>query len=117
MLPTRLALTAPRRGRSLQPALSHIETHLSEPLRLEGLAALCGLSLWRFATVFREHVGVSPIRYVDQQRVRQAQLLLRQGIPAARVASEVGFYDQSHLSRRFKRLCGMTPGQYQSQTA
>ena len=100
--------------RSLEPVLNYIEAHLGETLRLEHLAELSGLSLWRFATVFREHVGVSPYRYVDQQRVRRAQLLLLQRVPVARVASETGFYDQSHLSRRFKRLCGMTPRQYQA---
>ncbi|WP_083748701.1 helix-turn-helix domain-containing protein [Pelomonas sp. KK5] len=109
--------TAPRRSRhrSLEPVLRHIDAHLSEPLSLEGLAQLSGLSLWRFATVFREHVGLPPYRYIDQQRVRHAQLLLRQGMPPARVATEAGFYDQSHLSRRFKRQCGMTPGQYQTE--
>lgn len=105
---------APRPRRALEPVLAHIRAHLSEPLRLEELAALCGLSLWRFATVFREDLGVSPYRYINQLRVQHAQALLRQGMPAARAASESGFYDQSHLSRRFKRLCGMTPGQYQS---
>ena len=46
--------------------------------------------------------------------LRRAQALLRQGVPAATVASEVGFYDQSHLARCFKRVCNMTPGQYQA---
>ena len=41
-----------------------------------------------------------------------AQALIRAGMPPATVASEAGFYDQSHLSRHFKSLCGMTPGQY-----
>jgi len=109
-------LNEPRRRRSLEPVLAHIRAHLSEPLRLEALAGLCGLSVWRFATVFRERVGMSPYRYVNVLRVQHAQALLSQGVPAARAASESGFYDQSHLSRRFKRLCGMTPGQYQSAT-
>jgi AraC-like DNA-binding protein len=100
--------------RSLEPVLAHIRAHLSEPLRLEVLADLSGLSVWRFATVFRERVGMSPYRYVNHLRIQHAQTLLSQGMPAARAASESGFYDQSHLTRRFKRLCGMTPGQYQS---
>lgn len=101
------------RGRSLEPALQHIRTHLGEPLRLQALAALCGLSRWRFATVFRERIGMSPYRYVNALRIQHAQMLLRQGMPAARAASEVGFYDQSHLNRRFKRQCGMTPREFQ----
>jgi AraC-like DNA-binding protein len=100
--------------RSLAPVLAHIDAHLGEPLPLRGLAAITGLSVWRFATVFRERIGVAPHRYVSQQRVRRAQTLLRQGASLAYAASESGFCDQSHLSRRFKRLCGMTPGQYQS---
>ncbi len=105
--------TPPSAGR-LDGILAHIDTHLGEPLPLESLAALAGLSVWRFATVFREHMGVSPHRYICTQRVRHAQTLLRQGMPLASVASAVGFCDQSHLSRRFKHLCSMTPGQYQS---
>jgi AraC-like DNA-binding protein len=113
---TNSATDGPRR-KSLEPALAHIHQHLGEPLRLELLAGLCGLSLWRFARVFRERVGTSPGRYVNERRIEHAQALLHQGLPAARVASEVGFYDQSHLNRRFKRQCGMTPGQFQADSA
>lgn len=107
--------TATRRDtRSLAPVLAHIDAHLSEPLPLDDLAAITGLSVWRFATVFRRHIGIAPHRYVSLQRIRHAQALLRQGATLASAASESGFCDQSHLSRRFKRLCGMTPGQYQA---
>jgi transcriptional regulator GlxA family with amidase domain len=110
------SLSAPAAGTDrLAGVLVHIETHLGEPLPLERLAALAGLSIWRFATVFRESVGVSPHRYISSRRVRHAQAMLRKGMPLASVATAVGFCDQSHLSRRFKRLCSMTPGQYQSE--
>jgi len=103
-----------RRTHSMAPVLAYIDAHLAEPLSLEGLAALTGLSVWRFATVFRQCVGMAPHRYVNVQRVRHAQALLRQGATLAGAANAAGFCDQSHLSRRFKRECGMTPGQYQS---
>ena len=106
----------PRHARSLAPVLAHIAAHLGEPLPLEGLAAISGLSVWRFATVFRKRIGMAPHRYVSLQRVQHAQALLRQGATLASAASESGFCDQSHLSRRFKRLCGMTPGQYQARS-
>lgn len=105
-----------RAPRSLAPVLTHIDAHFSEPLPLEGLAAIAGLSVWRFATVFRERMGIAPHHYVSLLRVRHAQDLLRRGASVASAASESGFCDQSHLTRRFKRLCGMTPRQYQSQS-
>ncbi|ABE42013.1 helix-turn-helix domain-containing protein [Polaromonas sp. JS666] len=105
---------AERRTQRLQPVLAHINAHLGESLPLHQLAALSGLSLWRFATVFREHMGVAPRRYIFLERVRYAKALLRAGMAPATVASEAGFCDQSHLSRRFKHACRETPGQYQS---
>ena len=102
---------AQRSARSIERALAHIHHHLGERLPLEDLARVAGLSVWRFATVFRRQVGQAPHRYICTARVRRAQDLLDAGMPTASVASETGFYDQSHLSRHFKTVCGMTPGQ------
>ena len=109
--PTR---TAPRSrsAAAVDRVLRHIDEHLGQPLTLCELAALAGLSVWRFATVFRQQVGLSPHRYICRLRLERAQALIRDGVPAARAASEAGFYDQSHLSRHFKNRYGMTPGQY-----
>jgi AraC-like DNA-binding protein len=112
-----MARRSPRSPDSVQRALRHIEQHLGRPLSLAELAGVAGLSVWRFATVFRQQVGLSPHRYVCRRRVERAQALIRSGMPAATAASEAGFYDQSHLSRHFKNLCGMTPGQYQLMSA
>ena len=103
-----------RSSEGVQRALQHIEQHLGQPLSLAELAEVASLSVWRFATVFRQQMGLSPHRYICRLRVELAQALIRAGMPPATVASEAGFYDQSHLSRHFKNLCGMTPGQYLS---
>lgn len=108
------ALRTPARPR-LAVVLAHIDGHLSESLCLTDLAGLMHLSIWRFATVFREEMGISPYRYIHRRRLSHAQALLRQGLPAAWVASEAGFYDQSHLTRCFRRELGITPGQFQEQ--
>src|SRR5213595_785261 len=97
----------------VQRALRYIELHLAQPLSLAQLAEIADLSIWRFATVFRQNVGMSPHRYICRMRVERAQALIRDGVPPATAASEAGFYDQSHLSRHFKNWCGVTPGQYQ----
>ena len=101
-----------RTAAAIQSVLRHIGENLNQPLTLRELAGLTGLSMWRFATVFREHVGVAPHRYICRLRLERAQALIRQGVPPATAASEAGFYDQSHLSRHFKSVFGMTPGQY-----
>ena len=82
---------------------------------LEELAALANLSPCRFATVFRREIGLPPHRYLCHVRIQHAIALLRSGVPLAMAASEAGFFDQSHLSRHFKSICGMTPGKYLSQ--
>ena len=97
---------------ALQRVVEHVHRHLTDPLPLPKLAELAGLSQWRLVAVFRQHLGTSPHRYINLQRIARAKALLHQGMSAATVAGDCGFYDQSHLSRHFKNLCGMTPGQY-----
>lgn len=106
-----------RRRNNLTAALRHIETRFTERLTLDELAAIAGLSVFRFATVFRRHHGTSPYRYLSATRVRAAQDLLRRGVPPAIAAIEVGFCDQSHLCRHFRAVCGMTPGQFMAAIA
>jgi AraC-like DNA-binding protein len=96
----------------IRRALTHIERHFTETLYLEELAALAGLSICRFVTVFRRQVGLTPHRFICHRRIRYAKALLRDGMPPALAASEAGFFDQSHLSRHFKNICGITPGRY-----
>jgi AraC-like DNA-binding protein len=104
-----------RRIASIRKAIDYIERNSTERVTLQALAELTNLSLFRFATVFRRETGLSPHRYLCRVRVEHAKLLLERGVPPAIVASEAGFFDQSHLSRHFKHHCGVTPGKYLSQ--
>ncbi len=109
-----LALRPPTRALSpaIRTAQRCIEENYAETLSLLQLAALSGLSLHRFATAFREQVGMPPHRYQCHLRLRRARELLRQGMPPADIAAELGFFDQSHLSRHFKRRYGVTPARF-----
>jgi AraC-like DNA-binding protein len=80
---------------------------------LEELADLAGLSPYHFNRVFCEQIGMPPHAFQTQVRVARAKKLLFEGWPISEVAVRTGFADQSHLTRHFKRLCGVTPGQYQ----
>jgi transcriptional regulator GlxA family with amidase domain len=96
----------------IRRVMSYMEEHFAEPLSLAELARVCNRSLYRFATVFRQEVGIPPHQYLCRLRIQHAQSLLRQGTSPTNAAVETGFFDQSHLSRHFKRLCGVTPGRF-----
>jgi len=61
---------------------------------------------------FRRELGISPHRYLTGRRIDAARRLLLAGQAPADVAAEVGFHDQSHLTRHFKRVLGVTPGSF-----
>ena len=92
----------------------YIEEHYNDTIKLDDLARLVGLTRFSLSKRFRQRVGVSPYQYVCQVRVRRAQAMMREGRQLTEIAGEVGFFDQSHLARHFKRLCGITPRQYRS---
>ncbi len=97
---------------AVQQVRGYLDEHFAEPVSLAELAGLVGLSPYYVHRVFEREVGLPPHAYLESVRIRQAQRLLAQGEPIAQVAAELGFSDQSHLTRRFTRLLGITPGHY-----
>ena len=96
--------------RPVRRAIEYIHANLSEEVRLEDLAGAARLSIFHFARMFRQVTGVAPHRYLMRARVQKVKALLRQGdLCLAAIADEAGFSDQSHMSRIFKRLVGVTP--------
>jgi AraC-like DNA-binding protein len=79
---------------------------------LEALAAELGLHASHLVRVFGREYGLPPHRFVTGQRLDRARGLLLAGEPIAEVAVTVGFHDQSHLTRHFRRLLGVPPGRY-----
>jgi AraC family transcriptional regulator len=100
--------------RAVTQALGFIHENYSRALRLEDIAAAANLSLYHLTRVFKKAVGTTPHRYLVQVRIHSARLLLAAGARSlADVAVAVGFADQSHFTREFKRVLGVTPGQLQ----
>ena len=96
--------------RALQRVREYVEEHLSENIELETLADIAGLSKWHFARAFKESVGTPPHFYLVQRRLERAQQLLAEtDLPLAQIALKIGFSDQSHFSRRFRTVLGLTP--------
>jgi AraC family transcriptional regulator len=102
------------RGR-LRAVVEFIEEHLDGCPTLEQMAAVANLSVYHFARQFKVATGLPPHQYVILRRVERAKQFLQAGaeLSLAEVALHAGFSDQSQFSRHFKRLVGLTPGQFQ----
>ncbi|MDY6987357.1 MAG: AraC family transcriptional regulator [Thermodesulfobacteriota bacterium] len=90
----------------------YMEAHFHQDISLNRLASLANLSPFHFVRVFRKELGLPPHTYLTQVRVNRAKALLAKGRKIADTALQTGFVDQSHLTRHFKRITGVTPGQY-----
>ncbi|WP_394837518.1 AraC family transcriptional regulator [Pendulispora rubella] len=101
-----------RASAGVRRAIELAETSYAEPLTLGELAHAAGLSSFHFARQFADATGMSPHRYVVQRRVVEACRLLRARSSPAEVAMQVGFADQAHMTRHFKRTMGVTPARF-----
>jgi len=87
-----------------------IARDLSRPLRLAEFARACGLSKGHFSAAFRNTFGRPPHQWLLLQRLERAKLLIATTNHALSViAIEIGFADQSHLTRIFSRHIGLSP--------
>ena len=99
----------------LRKVVEHVEEHLGEPIYLNDLSTVAGLSRMHFACQFRAATGLAPNAYILKRRVETAQnLLLDCENTIASVATEVGFSSQAHLSSVFKKVVGVSPGQWRA---
>jgi AraC family transcriptional regulator len=95
----------------LRAVIEYIHEHLDAELSLDHLAAVAHMSPYHFARLFKNSTGLPPHQYIIACRVERAKELLRDRdrLTLAEVAMEVGFSNQSHFTRHFKRLVGVTP--------
>jgi AraC family transcriptional regulator len=100
----------------LRAVVEYIEEHLGAGPTLERMAAVAHLSVYHFARQFRAATGLPPYQYVILRRVERAKQLLQGGgdLSLAEVAAHAGFSDQSQFTHHFKRLVGVTPGQFRT---
>ncbi|MBV8658731.1 MAG: AraC family transcriptional regulator [Burkholderiales bacterium] len=99
-------------GTALERAREILLDRMTEQVGLTALATEVGLSAWHLNRAFRERFGLPPHAYLQQLRVARARVLLRSPCSIADIAGKLGFADQAHLTRLFKRTFGVTPGAY-----
>ena len=102
----------------LRRARDHVDRHYTEPLDLESIAAVAGISKFHFQRLFTAPYGVSPAAHLSQRRVERAQDLLRAtNLTVTEVCHAVGFSSLGSFSSRFRELVGESPSEFQRRWA
>lgn len=100
-------------SQSIKAVRQYLEVHYADRVTLDKLAALVNLNPHYLIRCFRQQVGCPPHQYQQQWQLLKAKQALQTDQRIAAIATDHGFYDQSHLTRVFKRTFGVTPGHYQ----
>ena len=94
----------------LQKVIDYINAYLDRDLSLKELSSLVQMSPHYFSQLFKGSTGTTPHQYVIRCRIERAKELISQNkLSLVQIATKVGFADQSHLHRHFKKLVGITP--------
>ena len=102
-----------RQFRALAPVVHFLEGNYTETVSMEAMAELAGLSATHFNRQFLATFGRSPTQFVHSLRIEKGRQMLAQtdrGIGV--IALELGYHDQSHFTRKFKAITGLTPRVY-----
>ncbi|GHH21894.1 AraC family transcriptional regulator [Streptomyces lanatus] len=106
--------TVPGADHLARTVRDRLADELTAPPSLASLATELGLSRYQLLRAFRTTMGIPPYAWLAQHRVTRARALLESGLRPAEVAGLVGFADQAHLTRWFRRVLGVTPAAYRN---
>ncbi|MGM9681795.1 MAG: helix-turn-helix domain-containing protein [Eubacteriales bacterium] len=114
--PDRSAADAYYRRHIVQNTTDYIREHYKENIRCEDLAEHCFLSVSHFSRIFREVTGTTALNVLRDYRIEiSCDLLLYTQMPISEVANSVGYTDMKHFYRLFRKIKGVTPGEYRKQ--
>lgn len=99
----------------LSRVVEYIEAHLDREIELTDMAATAGMSAHYFSELFKQSVHLSPYQYVLRRRIERARKLLNDpAVTVFEAAIRSGFADQSHFTKIFRRVTGVTPSGYRA---
>lgn len=97
--------------------IGYIKSNLNEKISIESLSNKACMSKATFYRIFKRELGISPNDFILTEKMKKAkEMLLKPGIKIAAISYELGFSDANYFIRAFKKVVGMTPGAFQSQS-
>lgn len=104
-----------REFQKILPILQYIQCNINENLSLDNLSKDFYINKYYLINLFKKATGFTVTEYIIQRRITKACELLKQGVPVQQVGETVGFNNNSHFIRTFKKLVGRPPKQYSQQ--
>jgi AraC-like DNA-binding protein len=102
----------------IETTLQYLADNFNQPLRLPQVARQAGFSVPVFCRVFKKTTGSSFVSYVNKLRMEQAKTLLKtSGLNVLQIGQSCGFQTTYHFNRHFKKLAGMTPGDFRKRNS
>ena len=98
----------------LEKVCRFVEESYAKAITLDELSKIAQMNKYVLLRTFTKEKGITPYQYLLTTRINKARALLENGIEPIDVAIHTGFSDQSHFTNVFKKLIGVTPGQYKS---
>ncbi len=103
---------------SIREALLYIHQHYDEKLSVHEIAGALHISTDHFIRLFKFMLGMTPQKYIQTYRIKQAAAAIRQisddvPLSISEIAAGIGFSDANYFTRSFKKVMGITPSQYQ----
>ncbi|MDX1809576.1 MAG: AraC family transcriptional regulator [Sulfurospirillaceae bacterium] len=93
----------------IKETLNFINESIEDNITLDSLAKNSSLSKFHFLRVFKKELGMTPHSFIINERINRANALIQNGTPISLASTAVGFNDQSHFSKNFKKYFGYSP--------
>ena len=98
----------------IKKVLEYLAEHYTEPLTLDGVASICGITKFHLAREFKKYTGQTVVTYINILRCKKAEVCLSDGMTVTEAAGESGFDSISYFSRTYKKLMGVSPSSKKS---
>lgn len=108
--------SSPPYSKATRKAINYINSHLQEKITLNQLAQAAGLSVGRLSHLFKEETGLTPLSYVQKEKMETAKSMLQySSYRISEISAILGYSSESHFIKIFEKYTGVSPRKYRNQ--